>query len=306
MEKLAVLIPTLNAGNMWQDVLESITRQSCCISEKIIIDSGSTDDTIALAAHFGFKVIPISKDEFNHGAARQRLVNESEAEICVFLTQDAILTNSDSIKNLVTAFKDNQVGLAFGRQLPHKNATALETHARLFNYPGISYTRSFSDRNKFGFRVFFCSNSFAAYRRTALSSVGGFPHYSIMGEDALVSAKMLINGFKVSYIAEAMVYHSHSYTLKAEFKRYFDTRVFHEQNLWLILHYGKPTGEGIRFLKSEVKYVIRHDFKSIFKSVSSLGAKWLGYQLGRFYKKIPYSLLKNFSMHKYYWEKKII
>jgi rhamnosyltransferase len=296
-------IPTLNAGEKWIEVLEGIKKQSSIIQQKIIVDSGSTDDTIKLALSFGFKVRRISKSEFNHGTTRQLLVDmDPRCEVAVFLTQDAILANEDSISNLIKEFDDPSVGMAYGRQLPHINAESLETHARLYNYPPESNIRSFDDIASMGFKVFFCSNSFAAYRKSALLDVGGFPSDSIMGEDAIVAAKMLSAGFKKAYVAHATVRHSHSYTLAEEFKRYFDTRVFHEQNKWLIESYGKPTGEGIKFMKSELKYVIKNDPKVIFKSIASLGAKWLGYKSGKLYKRIPRSLLIKLSMHKHYWK----
>jgi rhamnosyltransferase len=299
----SLLIPTLNAGPAWITFLEEVAVQTLKPEKKIIIDSGSSDDTVALAKEAGFEVIQISKNEFRHGASRQQLVNSSEGiDICVFLTQDAILASPDSLKNLVHSFKDPEVGLAYGRQLPHKNATTLETHARLFNYPDRSVIRSFADKDTLGFKVFFCSNSFSAYRRSALNSVGGFPLDPIMGEDAIVAATMLKAGFKMAYVADATAYHSHSYTLAEEYRRYFDTRVFHEQNNWLIKEYGKPTGEGLKFVRSELNYVIRRQPAHIVKSISSIFAKWLGYKMGGFYRKMPLGLLKKLSMHKHYWK----
>ena len=301
--KISILIPTLNAGKEWSKVLEGINNQAYGFEHKIIIDSGSNDDTVAQATKLGFSVLVVDKKDFNHGAARQLLVDASKnADVCIFLTQDAILTSPESIKNIVVAFADPKVGMAYGRQLPHLNAKPLETHARLFNYPAHSEVLSMADYERLGFKVFFCSNSFAAYRKSALQEVGGFPSNSIMGEDAIVAAKMLIAGFKKAYVAEATVYHSHSYTLGEEFKRYFDTRVFHEQNKWLIDKFGRPTGEGIKFTKSELKYVITNDFKSIFKSLTSLGAKWLGYKSGKYYTKMSTKALRKMSMHKYYWK----
>src|SRR6201994_2134750 len=96
--KLSVLIPTLNAGEKWIELLESIKNQSIFIHKKIIIDSGSVDNTVAEAVDYGFEVKVISKDDFNHGKVRQQLVDLSgNADICIFLTQDAILATNDSI-----------------------------------------------------------------------------------------------------------------------------------------------------------------------------------------------------------------
>jgi len=299
----SILIPTFNAGNEWATSLQAVASQAANVKHKIIVDSGSTDNTVEVAKSFGFKIVSIPKQEFNHGATRQLLGELSnDVDICIFLTQDAILASPDSVANLVSAFDDPSIGMAYGRQLPHVNAKLLETHARLYNYPSESNIHSFDDIASMGFKVFFCSNSFAAYRKSALLDVGGFPPDSIMGEDAIVAAKMLSAGFKKAYVAHATVHHSHSYTLAEEFKRYFDTRVFHEQNKWLIENYGKPTGEGIKFMKSELKYVVKNDLKVIFKSIASLGAKWLGYKSGKFYKRIPRSLLTKVSMHKHYWK----
>lgn len=301
--KVSVLIPTLNAGKEWIKALKGVGEQTQKFENKIIVDSGSVDDTTLAAKEYGFDVIKIDKYEFNHGATRQLLVDAcTGSDICVFLTQDAILASPDSISELIRAFDDPDVGMAYGRQLPHLNAKPLETHARVFNYPPVSEVLSIADLDRLGFKVFFCSNSFSAYRKTALQAVGGFPTDSIMGEDAIVAAKMLMAGFKKAYVAGATVRHSHSYTLGEEFRRYFDTRVFHEQNKWMIEKFGKPTGEGVKYLKSELKYVIKNDPKSFIKAIASLGAKWTGYQSGRFYKRMPSSMLRKMSMFKFYWK----
>lgn len=301
--KIALLIPTLNAGDRWLNTLNSVNDQSFNTFEKIIIDSGSSDGTVSLAEQFGFKIININKSDFNHGKTRQQLVDLSgNVDICIFLTQDAILASPDSISNIIKVFNDAEIGMAYGRQLPHKNAKILESHARLYNYPATSHVRSSKDIAQMGFKVFFCSNSFAAYRREALLATGGFPTDSIMGEDAIVAAKMLMAGYKKAYVANAIVYHSHTYTLLQEFRRYFDTRVFHEQNKWLIDDFGKPTGEGFKFMRSELVYVIKHKKTIILNSIFSLAAKWLGYKIGKFYKGMPKQVLKRLSMHSYYWK----
>jgi len=172
MTKTALLIPTFNANILWHDVLKQISLQSTQPNEKIIVDSGSSDSTINSAKHAGFKIIEIDKSAFNHGATRQLLVDNTDADICIFLTQDAILSSPESISNIVKAFDDPKVGIAYGRQLPHKNAQPLEIHARLFNYPNTPEVVSIADIDQKGFKVFFCSNSFSAYRRSALINVG--------------------------------------------------------------------------------------------------------------------------------------
>src|SRR5437588_1462945 len=154
--KVALLIPTLNAGENWNEALQMISNQNIKIDKKLIIDSGSKDRTVEEAIAFGFDVHRINKNEFNHGKTRQQLVDLADnIDICVFLTQDAILASVDSIANIVGAFiNDLDVGIAYGRQLPHKDAKMLESHARLYNYPPDSEFQSFPDRDRLGFKTF--------------------------------------------------------------------------------------------------------------------------------------------------------
>ncbi|BBM05676.1 hypothetical protein HAALTHF_27910n [Vreelandella aquamarina] len=86
------------------------------------------------------------------------------------------------------------------------------------------------------------SNSFAAYRREALLAAGGFPEGTILSEDMMAGARLLQQGWKLAYCADACVQHSHNYTLAAEFKRYFDIGVFHHREQWLLAWLGKAEG----------------------------------------------------------------
>lgn len=303
--KISVLIPTINAGNLFVDVLQSINCQSINIEKKIIVDSGSIDSTKELAKLSGFDVIEINKEEFRHGATRQQLVDLSyNCDVCVFLTQDAILASKDSIQDLINIFFDDvEVGLAYGRQIPNKDAKVLESHARIFNYPTTSNIRTIADKQTFGFKTIFCSNSFAAYRVEVLKKLGGFPSDTIMGEDTIVASKILIAGFKVAYVSTATVYHSHNYTLVEEFKRYFDTGVFHAQHVDLKKEFGSLGGEGFRYVKSEIKYVIKNKVIVLPYLVLSTLSKWLGYKIGINYKFLNIHLIKKISMHKNYWDR---
>lgn len=307
MFKIALLIPTLNGGKIWDLVLESIDRQSVKFDRKLIIDSGSNDGTVNSALKYGFDILKINRKEFDHGYARQLLADAADdCEILVYLTQDCILKDDESIKNLLTAFSDETVGIAYGRQLPRKQAVLLEAHARLFNYPPVSVLKSISDKNRLGIKVASCSNSFAAYRRKALTAAEGFPLNSIFGEDVIVGGKILLKGWKIYYVASAESYHSHNYTLKEEFERYFDIGVFHRNNYWLIENFGTANGEGLKFIKSEIKLVSTKNILLLPKVFFSVLAKWIGYKLGLNHNKLPNSLKVKLSMHKGYWLKKLI
>ncbi len=288
---------------MLNDFAMRLNAQSVPIGTRLLIDSDSNDDSANRALPLGFKIHHITRDQFNHGGTRQLAVELlPDADVIVFMTQDAILADEYALENLVRAFDDPEVGVAYGRQLPHSNAKPLGAHARLFNYPDKSYVAALVDRENMGIKAAFSSNSFAAYRRTALMAVGGFPTDVILGEDTIVAARVLMAGWKVAYQADAKVYHSHDYSYLQEFRRYFDIGVLHARESWMLDTFGKPEGEGGRFVRSELTYLLKHAPWLVPSAVLRTLLKYLGYRLGRMASHFPLSLKRRLSMHKGYWK----
>jgi rhamnosyltransferase len=304
--RIHLFIPTLNAGSIWPQVVEAIRKQTYRIARVIVMDSGSKDNTLDPELLNGFDLIHLNKKDFDHGGTRQMAVNRyPDADLYLFLTQDAILADADAIGNLVNHFSDPEIGMAYGRQLPHSGAKVLETHARLFNYTDQSRKRSLEDAPVYGIKTISCSNSFAAYRKEAFEDAGGFPSGSILGEDVIIAGQMLLKGWKMAYAADAKVYHSHDYSITEEFKRYFDIGVFHADNLWIFESFGRAEGEGLKYLKSELKHVLKHQPLALPRSVFSLAGKYLGYRIGLLSRNFPVWLNKKFSMHRQHWKSEI-
>lgn len=301
--RIVLLVPVCNPGPQWQAFLQALNVQTLQPDRCIVIDSESTDGAPEAAQAAGLTVHRIARADFNHGTTRQLAVDQfaDNADVMVFLTQDALLVEPSALQQLVAAFDNTTVAAAYGRQLPHANATPVAAHARLFNYPATSHTRSLSDMTEFGIKTFFLSNSFAAYRLSALREVGGFPANVILGEDMHLAARLLKAGHAISYEAQATVYHSHNYSLLAEFRRYFDTGVFHAQHPWLTQDFGGAGREGLRFLCSEMIYMLKHAPWQLPEAVCRTAFKALGYHLGQHHAALPQRVCSGLSMHKGYW-----
>jgi len=302
--KAAVLVPTLNAGPEWEGWIKAVLTTGVDPADVYVIDSGSSDSTAEQARDAGFKVQLIKQAEFNHGGTRQRAVEMLVGyEYAVFLTQDAILPTSDSIKNILLPFASEKVAAVCGRQLPREKAGSIERHARLFNYSSNSSVRSISDASTFGLKTAFISNSFAAYKISALSEVNGFPDNVIFGEDMYVAAKMLIAGYTIAYAADACVYHSHAYTIFQEMERYFDMGVFHEREPWIREKLGAAESEGIKFVISELEYVSKHEFLRVPEVLVRTLLRYSGFRLGLVEKKLPFWLKRKLAMNKRYFKR---
>lgn len=298
-----LVVPTLNAGSSWSEWISAVQNQSAKPLDVLVLDSESDDFTLTRSTQAGFKVKHILRKNFNHGGTRQIAVDlfRDQTEILVFMTQDAFLADSDSLLNLLAAFDNKNVGAAYGRQLAKKNATPFASHSRIFNYDKNSRTTSLSDKATLGFKACFLSNSFAAYRVSDLLSVGGFPKNIILGEDAFVAAKLLIAGKSVRYQAHACVFHSHNYTAFDEFRRHFDIGVFHSRERWLMENFGGASGEGLRFVLSELRYLLRMAPWLIPSALLRTACKLAGYRLGQAESCLPVGLKRHLSMFKAFW-----
>lgn len=298
----SIIIPTFNAAKYLEKLLFAIQQQNISQHELIIIDSSSTDNTVEIAKKFTDNIVIIPQNEFDHGGTRTLAVKIAKGDILIYLTQDALPLGGNAIQNIITTFEDKSIGAAYGRQISYKDTNIFGKHLREFNYGAASYIRSYEDRFQYGIKTAFLSDSFAAYQKAALEEIGFFKDGLIVGEDTYAGAKIMLSGYKIAYVADAIVYHSHGYTIWQEFKRYFDIGVFHANEKWILNEFGKAEGEGLRYIKSEIAYLKQHNKLYLLPAmVLRNGAKFIAYKLGQNYKKIPKAIIKKISMHSGWW-----
>lgn len=307
LSQATIVIPTYEAGRYIVSMLQALTKQGVAASQILIIDSSSADATAESFRQFGARVVVIPQCEFNHGGTRRYAAElAKESEFLIYLTQDAIPESGSAFRDILKVFSDSAVGMAYGRQLPRPTARAIERHARDFNYPqaGVEL-RSLRDRDRLGVKSTFCSDSFAAYRRTALESVGSFPEDAFFAEDQIIAGRMLMAGWKLAYVGEACVTHSHDYSIADDFRRCFDVGVYHARNTWLLDTFGRAEGEGARFVLSELRYLLRNEPWTIPSALIRTFAKYAGYRIGRLEHRWPLRWKARLSMAPSYWRTRI-
>ena len=300
--RVACIIPTYNGRQELERLLDSLARQNAEF-DTLIVDSSSRDGTFELAQARCPNVLRIDSKDFNHGGTRQMMVERNpDYDVCVFMTQDAYLDDPDALAALVRPFSDPSVGAVCGRQLAHLDAVPLAQHARHFNYPPTSQLKSLDDAAQLGIKTAFMSNTFSAYRREALLAVGGLPNHVILSEDMYVAAKMLLAGWKVAYEGLACCRHSHNYSLKEEFRRYFDIGVFYGREPWIRQAFGDAGGEGKRYVLAEL-HALR-EANALYRApevVVRSAFKLLGYRLGHLERHLPNALKRRLGMFSTYW-----
>lgn len=268
----------------------------------LVVDSSSNDGTVELAQQMGVQVLVIPSQKFNHGTTRELGRKTLDTDIVVMMTQDAYLQSPEMLETLVNPLICGKASVSYARQIPHEGAGYFGSFARMFNYPKTSQVRSLEDIHKYGVYTFFCSNSCAAYLNDALDEIKGFAE-TLFGEDTLAVAKLLHQGHRVAYVAEALVKHSHDYRLKEEFQRHFDIGLSRAMHRNLLEKSGKDFTRGKKFAKNLIRSLWPNKFHLLPYAILHISAKFLGYQLGKKCLNAPNWLKRKISNQSAYWKR---
>lgn len=300
----ALIIPNRNGAEHLDRLLPALAAQSLQPDEVLVVDSASNDDSPARWREFGARVVGIAATQFNHGGTRRWASTLVDADVLIYMTQDAVPADRDALRRLHDAlFAAPDIGVAYGRQLPHPGASLLSAAARAFNYPPHSRIKRRGDARELGIKTCFNSDAFAAYRRDALAAAGGFPADVIGTEDTYVAARMLLAGYAVHYAADAQVHHSHEYTPVEEMRRYFDIGTFYRRESWIGETFGHAGGEGLRFVRDQLDTLAAagqrwRGAEVVWRSALKLA----GYKLGFLERHLPSALKRRISMFPRYWK----
>jgi rhamnosyltransferase len=277
--RISLIIPTRNAGTCLANLLSMIRAQDTKPSEVIIIDSSSEDNTVEIAERFGAKALVIPRKDFNHGTTRNTAAMEARGDILVFMTQDALPADANLLTALTGPLSMPDIAAAYGRQIQKDGATPLEVFTRRFNYPDIPMTKGIEDIGQYGIKTFSFSDVCSAIKKDPFREAGMFSSVRA-NEDMLIAARLIINGYKVSYVPDAQVIHSHHYSLRQQFKRYYNIGSSLNANRW-ILRYARAEGEGLRFIGGQIRFVLeKHRYRLVPYILLEAAAKYAGYRIG--------------------------
>lgn len=340
--KVDVIIPVYKPQKRFLELLSMLEKQTLPVSHIILMNTEKAQlerlisEEELLRQHPKIILTHITKEEFDHGATRNAGIRQSDAEVFVCMTQDALPADEFLLEKLVAALTGQttagtigettagttaakkqsanaatelaadayaasaEISSAYARQLPEADCSVIEQYTRQFNYPEQSFVKSAADIPGLGIKTFFCSNVCAAYKREIFEKLGGFASPTIFNEDMIYAARCIRAGYKIAYAAEAKVIHSHNYTGVQQFARNFDLGVSHVQYPEIFADVP-PEGEGMKLVKQTAVYLMKQHPLMLPKLVWHSGMKFFGYRLGKQYRKLPKRLVKKCSMQKNYW-----
>lgn len=284
--KIEIICPLYNAEVYLNNLHSSLLSQTIEDEVKITyLLTESIDNTENILLENNYNYIKIPKEEFSHSFTRETAAMKSDSDIIVFITQDIVIKNNDWLSKLIQPIKDGECSASFSRQITKYNN--IEKYTREKNYPAESYIHSKDDLSRIGMKAFFFSDASSAIKTDVFKSLGGYDGKRlVINEDMYFAYKLIMNGHKIKYCADSVVIHSHKFTLKQLYKRYYDTGLFMAEHSYLDQYGTTKTGGGL------AKYILKNalkefNIKVLIRFIPDMTARWLGMRNGKkAYKKL--------------------
>lgn len=302
-QSVDVIIPVYKPDRAFPELMRRLQRQTHKVNKIILMNTEEKYwNPDCISGYDNVEVYHLKKAEFDHGGTRRRAAEMSDAAYMVFMTQDAMPKDSRLIENLLKEFEKERVKAVYARQLPARDCRILEQYTRTFNYPEKSFVKGKEDLQQLGIKTYFCSNVCAAYEKETYEALGGFVDRAIFNEDMIYAAGLIQSGYRIAYASDARVVHSHNYNCRQQFHRNFDLGVSQAEHPEIFE--GIPSeGEGMKLVKKSAVYAIKIGRPDLWIPLFFQSAfKYLGYLMGKNYRKLPRRVILFCTMSKDYWK----
>ena len=298
-----VIIPVYRPGKEFEKLIQLLVKQSFAPKKIILMNTGEAPWKEEIVQKYPCcEVHLLAKENFDHGGTRHLGSDFSNADYLLFMTQDAVPANEYLVEQLVKSFEqDPLIKAAYARQLPNNSCREIEKYTRSFNYPEHSCVKSLEDLGTLGIKTFFCSNVCAMYEKETYHKSGGFIRRTIFNEDMIYAGGLVKQGYKIAYVAEAEVIHSHNYNAREQFHRNFDLAVSQTDHPEV---FGgiRSEKEGIRLVLNTAKHLLKvRKPWLLFPLVTTSAGKILGYKFGQNYRRLSKNFILKCTMNPSYW-----
>lgn len=207
---ISVVIPAHNAAGTITECVQALREQTLSDSlyEIIVVDDGSDDDTAGVASRAGARVV--RQERGRPAAARNRGVEAAVGEIICFTDADCAPA-ADWLEQITLPLANAEI-------IGVKGTYATRQQEVVARFVQIEYEDKY-DRLRGQPRIDFIDTYSAAYRRAILLANNGFDEQFPYLEDQELSFRLAARGYQMVFQPSAVVYHRHSPTLWAYFRK---------------------------------------------------------------------------------------
>lgn len=181
-------------------MLTGIEHQDYEDVEVIIVDSGSTDSTVAIASKFDTKIIKIKPEDFSFGYALNVGCEAATGEVLLFGSAHVYPLFQDWLSTMAAPFiNDATVALVYGKQRgDHRNKYS---EHQIFK-------QWFPEESNYDQKIPFCNNANCSVR-ASLWKEQPFDELLTGLEDLDWAKKIQSKGYKIVYEGKATIVHVH-------------------------------------------------------------------------------------------------
>ncbi|MFH0883295.1 MAG: glycosyltransferase family 2 protein [bacterium] len=228
---VSIIIPATNEHATLERSLPLILAQDYPDPfDILIIDSGSTDGSrewlTQLATEEPRLHLYLQKPgDFHHAGTRNLGLAITKSERVVFMAGDAMPVDVKWLANLIRPMQeDARIAGTYGRQLPREDADIFNRLRTLYNYPETGVVKTLHDPPMTAKERFFFSSVNCCLHRKRMGEAR-FDEGVPVNEDVALSWQLLYSGWKIAYVPEAAVVHSHNRSPVEILRRYYDNAV---------------------------------------------------------------------------------
>lgn len=237
----SVIIRTYNEQQYLEQLLLSIFSQQCenIELEVVIVDSGSTDTTLEIAAKYPCRLTHIKKSDFTFGRSLNIGCEFATGEFLIFISGHCLPTNEQWLAELIKPLLEDKASYSYGRQQGRYTTKYSEYQ---------HFEKCFPVYDKIPQEGFFCNNANAAITRQAWQSFK-FNEGLTGLEDMYLAKQLVVSGKKIAYTSKASVYHIHNETWRQVRIRY-EREAYALQRIMPEVHF--TLGDFFRFFVSSL------------------------------------------------------
>lgn len=278
--KIDIICPLYNAEQYIERIDNSLKKQQKVeINQIRYVLTKSKDKTETFLKKINANYRQIEKRDFSHSLVREKEALESKADIITFITQDVIIEDELWLYNLVKDIEEGKCEASYSRQICNNNS--IEKYTRELNYPDKSRFVTKDDINKLQLKTFFFSDASSAIKRDIFVKLNGYDGKNLpINEDMYIAYKLITNGYTIKYCADSCVIHSHDFTLKQIYDRYYLTGKFFKGNSYLNQY--KVNNSGFNMAKYVFKRALQdRNIKVLIQFIPNMSARFIGMKMGK-------------------------
>lgn len=205
-----IILRSMNSADIISQTLKALFSQNYKDFKLLVVDSGSTDDTLEKISFYPHELIQIKKEDYHPGIVLNNAIKQTNTPFIVFLNSDTVMLHNNCLEILIQNLKQKDTHAVFARQIARPEAKPWVKRDYEIAFPKDAKNPSWM----------YFSLPLSGIKKE-IWQINPFYTKAWASEDTKMGYDLKNKGFSVKYLSKCLVMHSHNYTLKQIYNRRF-------------------------------------------------------------------------------------